>query len=175
MNYFPQYFCTSITWILVKDIPGFPGNRSFLPVSPCYSLHHYCHVEGSCKPVSKLTLLCVNRKQNGTPCIVTKPCRDMMTRFGCPFYSLSHQLLYFMIGGMVSSSIQQFDEFGCCSCPRADLLFVSQASACFFLTWWTYEVKWSEGLLWNVIKSTCEHLGDGKQQQTTGHYSPKIT
>ncbi|KAM6904901.1 UPF0764 protein C16orf89 homolog isoform 1-T1 [Xenentodon cancila] len=40
------------------------------------------------------------KKMNGTPCIVTKPCRDTMTRFGCPFYSLSHQLLYFMIGRM---------------------------------------------------------------------------
>lgn len=41
------------------------------------------------------------RKDNGTPCIVTKLCRDTMTRFGCPHYSLSHQLLYFMIGTMV--------------------------------------------------------------------------
>ncbi|KAK7938725.1 hypothetical protein WMY93_002051 [Mugilogobius chulae] len=47
-----------------------------------------------------LTLLLGTWKQNGTPCIVTKQCRDMMTRFGCPFYSLSHQLLYFMIGNM---------------------------------------------------------------------------
>ncbi|XP_029545240.1 UPF0764 protein C16orf89 homolog isoform X2 [Salmo trutta] len=37
-------------------------------------------------------------KNNGTPCIVTKSCRDTMTRFGCPNYSLSHQLLYFMLG-----------------------------------------------------------------------------
>lgn len=42
-----------------------------------------------------------SRKMNGTPCIVTKPCRDTMTQFGCPHYSLSHQLLYFMIGKMV--------------------------------------------------------------------------
>ncbi|KPP74200.1 UPF0764 protein C16orf89-like [Scleropages formosus] len=40
------------------------------------------------------------RKDNGTPCIVTKSCRDMMTRFGCPHYSLSHQLLYFLTGKM---------------------------------------------------------------------------
>lgn len=45
--------------------------------------------------------MCLSRKMNGTPCIVTKPCRDTMTRFGCPYYSLSHQLLYFMIGKMV--------------------------------------------------------------------------
>lgn len=38
---------------------------------------------------------------NGTPCIVTKPCLDTMTHFGCPYYSLSHQLLYFMVGKMV--------------------------------------------------------------------------
>ncbi|XP_034749395.1 UPF0764 protein C16orf89 homolog [Etheostoma cragini] len=47
-----------------------------------------------------LTLLLGTWKINGTPCIVTKPCRDTMTRFGCPHYSLSHQLLYFMIGKM---------------------------------------------------------------------------
>uniref|UniRef100_A0A3B5PTS0 Chromosome 16 open reading frame 89 n=1 Tax=Xiphophorus maculatus TaxID=8083 RepID=A0A3B5PTS0_XIPMA len=47
-----------------------------------------------------LTLLLGTWKMNGTPCIVTKPCRDTMTRFGCPHYSLSHQLLYFMIGRM---------------------------------------------------------------------------
>lgn len=47
-----------------------------------------------------MTLLLGTWKDNGTPCIVTKPCRDTMTRFGCPHYSLSHQLLYFMIGGM---------------------------------------------------------------------------
>eukprot|EP00063_Salmo_salar_P066269 XP_014041104.1 PREDICTED: UPF0764 protein C16orf89 homolog [Salmo salar] len=40
----------------------------------------------------------VGGKNNGTPCIVTKSCRDTMTRFGCPNYSLSHQLLYFMLG-----------------------------------------------------------------------------
>uniref|UniRef100_A0A3Q3KAM6 ADP-ribosyl cyclase/cyclic ADP-ribose hydrolase n=1 Tax=Monopterus albus TaxID=43700 RepID=A0A3Q3KAM6_MONAL len=46
------------------------------------------------------TLLLGTWKINGTPCIVTKPCQDTMTRFGCPHYSLSHQLLYFMIGKM---------------------------------------------------------------------------
>ncbi|XP_075999375.1 UPF0764 protein C16orf89 homolog [Genypterus blacodes] len=49
-----------------------------------------------------LTLLLGTWKMNGTPCIVTKPCRDTMTRFGCPHYSLSHQLMYFMIGRMNS-------------------------------------------------------------------------
>ncbi|XP_077591523.1 UPF0764 protein C16orf89 homolog [Stigmatopora nigra] len=47
-----------------------------------------------------LTLLLGTWKQKGTPCIVTKPCRDTMTQFGCPHYSLSHQLLYFLIGKM---------------------------------------------------------------------------
>ncbi|XP_041943571.1 UPF0764 protein C16orf89 homolog [Alosa sapidissima] len=47
-----------------------------------------------------MTLLLGTWKDNGTPCIVTKLCRDTMTRFGCPHYSLSHQLLYFMIGKM---------------------------------------------------------------------------
>ncbi|KAK3520865.1 hypothetical protein QTP70_034869 [Hemibagrus guttatus] len=47
-----------------------------------------------------MTLLLGTWKDDGTPCIVTKACRDTMTRFGCPHYSLSHQLLYFMIGTM---------------------------------------------------------------------------
>lgn len=38
---------------------------------------------------------------NGTPCIATNDCIDTMTNFGCPYYSLSHQLLYFMVGKMV--------------------------------------------------------------------------
>ncbi|XP_015215924.2 UPF0764 protein C16orf89 homolog isoform X1 [Lepisosteus oculatus] len=44
------------------------------------------------------------QKDNGTPCIVTKSCRETMTRFGCPRYSLSHQLLYFMMGRMQGCS-----------------------------------------------------------------------
>ncbi|KAK1799134.1 hypothetical protein P4O66_007385 [Electrophorus voltai] len=51
-----------------------------------------------------MTLLLGTWKDNGTPCIVTKSCRDTMTRFGCPHYSLSHQLLYFMIGKMKTVS-----------------------------------------------------------------------
>lgn len=45
--------------------------------------------------------VCVCRKVNGTPCIATKSCLDTMTNFGCRDYSLSHQLLYFLIGKMV--------------------------------------------------------------------------
>lgn len=55
--------------------------------------------------------LCACRKMNGTPCIATKPCLDTMTHFGCPYYSLSHQLLYFMVGKMVrwtSESLKLF-------------------------------------------------------------------
>ncbi|XP_030645988.1 UPF0764 protein C16orf89 homolog isoform X2 [Chanos chanos] len=51
-----------------------------------------------------MTLLLGTWKDNGTPCIVTKSCRDTMTQFGCPHYSLSHQLLYFMIGTMKGCS-----------------------------------------------------------------------
>ncbi|XP_065129818.2 UPF0764 protein C16orf89 homolog [Paramisgurnus dabryanus] len=51
-----------------------------------------------------MTLLLGTWKDNGTPCIVTKTCRDAMTQFGCPHYSLSHQLLYFMIGTMKGCS-----------------------------------------------------------------------
>ncbi|XP_018930740.1 UPF0764 protein C16orf89 homolog isoform X2 [Cyprinus carpio] len=51
-----------------------------------------------------MTLLLGTWKDNGTPCIVTKSCRDTMTQFGCPHYSLSHQLLYFTIGTMKGCS-----------------------------------------------------------------------
>ncbi|XP_056609238.1 UPF0764 protein C16orf89 homolog isoform X2 [Triplophysa dalaica] len=51
-----------------------------------------------------MTLLLGTWKDNGTPCIVTKSCRDVMTQFGCPHYSLSHQLLYFMIGTLKGCS-----------------------------------------------------------------------
>lgn len=44
---------------------------------------------------------CVCRKVNGTPCISTTSCLDIVTSFGCQDYSLSHQQLYFMIGKMV--------------------------------------------------------------------------
>ncbi|MBN3280172.1 CP089 protein, partial [Polyodon spathula] len=47
-----------------------------------------------------MTLLLGTWKDNGTPCIITNSCRNIMTRFGCPDYSLSHQLLYFMFGAM---------------------------------------------------------------------------
>lgn len=47
-----------------------------------------------------LTLLLGTWKMNGTPCIATRPCLDTMTNFGCPYYSLSHQLLYFMVAKM---------------------------------------------------------------------------
>ncbi|XP_061555993.1 UPF0764 protein C16orf89 homolog isoform X1 [Phycodurus eques] len=63
--------------------------------SECYDEH----LSDKC-----LTLLLGTWKQKGTPCIVTKPCRDTMTQFGCPHYSLSHQLLYFMIGKMKGCS-----------------------------------------------------------------------
>ncbi|XP_051995531.1 UPF0764 protein C16orf89 homolog isoform X2 [Xyrauchen texanus] len=51
-----------------------------------------------------MTLLLGTWKDNGTPCIITQSCRDTMTQFGCPHYSLSHQLLYFMIGKMKGCS-----------------------------------------------------------------------
>ncbi|KAG9337628.1 hypothetical protein JZ751_028385 [Albula glossodonta] len=51
-------------------------------------------------PAQAYTAFRAMEKDNGTPCIVTKACRDTMTRFGCPYYSLSHQLLYFMVGKM---------------------------------------------------------------------------
>ncbi|XP_051569865.1 UPF0764 protein C16orf89 homolog [Myxocyprinus asiaticus] len=51
-----------------------------------------------------MTLLLGTWKDNGTPCIITKSCRDIMTQFGCLHYFLSHHLLYFMIGSMKGCS-----------------------------------------------------------------------
>ncbi|XP_030196855.1 UPF0764 protein C16orf89 homolog [Gadus morhua] len=53
---------------------------------------------------SCMTLLLGTWKQKGTPCIVTESCRDTMTMFDCPLYSLSHQLLYFLIASMKGCS-----------------------------------------------------------------------
>ncbi|XP_039347932.1 UPF0764 protein C16orf89 homolog isoform X1 [Mauremys reevesii] len=39
-------------------------------------------------------------KDNGKPCVVTKTCRNIMTKFGCSGYPLSHQLFYFMFATM---------------------------------------------------------------------------
>uniref|UniRef100_A0A8C0JB75 Chromosome 16 open reading frame 89 n=1 Tax=Chelonoidis abingdonii TaxID=106734 RepID=A0A8C0JB75_CHEAB len=39
-------------------------------------------------------------KDNGKPCVVTKACRNIMTKFGCSGYPLSHQLFYFMFAAM---------------------------------------------------------------------------
>ncbi|TNM97101.1 hypothetical protein fugu_015257 [Takifugu bimaculatus] len=47
-----------------------------------------------------MKLLLGTWKVNGTPCIATKSCLDTMTNLGCRDYSLSHQLLYFLIGKM---------------------------------------------------------------------------
>lgn len=50
-----------------------------------------------------LVLFYLHRKDNGKPCIVTNACRNIMTKFGCSDYSLSHQLFYFMFADMVSA------------------------------------------------------------------------
>ncbi|XP_037544377.1 UPF0764 protein C16orf89 homolog [Nematolebias whitei] len=87
-----------------------------------------------------LTLLLGTWKTNGTPCIVTKPCRDTMTRFGCPHYSLSHQLLYFLIGSMrgcsdllkgdtratrTNMTQQNYQEIFCSNMMKANQLIIS--------------------------------------------------
>ncbi|EMP26839.1 UPF0764 protein C16orf89 like protein [Chelonia mydas] len=40
-------------------------------------------------------------KDNGKSCVVTRACRNIMTKFGCSDYSLSHQLFYFMFADMM--------------------------------------------------------------------------
>uniref|UniRef100_A0A4W3IAN6 Uncharacterized protein n=1 Tax=Callorhinchus milii TaxID=7868 RepID=A0A4W3IAN6_CALMI len=40
----------------------------------------------------------------GLPCLVSSTCRNLMTAFGCPDYSISHQLLYFLIAELKKCS-----------------------------------------------------------------------
>ncbi|XP_074988901.1 UPF0764 protein C16orf89 homolog isoform X1 [Caretta caretta] len=47
-------------------------------------------------------------KDNGKSCIVTRACRNIMTKFGCSDYSLSHQLFYFMFADMKGCSDHLF-------------------------------------------------------------------
>ncbi|KAM4632352.1 UPF0764 protein C16orf89 homolog isoform 2-T2 [Discoglossus pictus] len=45
-----------------------------------------------------ITLLLGTWNGTGEPCVVSEPCKKIMTKHGCTDYSLSHQLLYFMVG-----------------------------------------------------------------------------
>ncbi|XP_029913503.1 UPF0764 protein C16orf89 homolog [Myripristis murdjan] len=94
-----------------------------------------------------MTLLLGTWKNNGTPCIVTKSCRDTMTRFGCPHYSLSHQLLYFMIGMMK----------GCSSMLKGDM----RASRVNMT-----ERHYQKIFCSNMMKSNLETIKDGFSGQT---------
>ncbi|KYO32514.1 hypothetical protein Y1Q_0020440 [Alligator mississippiensis] len=57
---------------------------------------------------SCFTYLLGTWKDNGKPCIVTNACRNIMTKFGCSDYSLSHQLFYFMFADMKRCSNHLF-------------------------------------------------------------------
>jgi len=69
-------------------------------------LAHLCVCVCVCVCVVVFPTMHLDRKQKGTPCIVTESCRDTMTMFDCPLYSLSHQLLYFLIASMVREHTQ---------------------------------------------------------------------
>ncbi|XP_071978792.1 UPF0764 protein C16orf89 homolog isoform X2 [Engystomops pustulosus] len=45
-----------------------------------------------------ITTLLGNGNENKEPCVVTAPCLKKMTEEGCTDYSLSHQLLFFLVG-----------------------------------------------------------------------------
>ncbi|KAG7505769.1 hypothetical protein JOB18_039815 [Solea senegalensis] len=102
-----------------------------------------------------LTLLLGTWKINGTPCIVTKPCRDTMTRFGCPHYSLSHQLLYFMIGKMR----------GCTNLLKGDMR-ASRVN----MTERNYEKIFCS----NMMKTNEDIIRDGLTQQTVDIFIENI-
>ncbi|KAG8540878.1 hypothetical protein GDO81_030151, partial [Engystomops pustulosus] len=46
-----------------------------------------------------------NRNENKESCVVTAACIKKMTEEGCTEYSLSHQLLYFIVGKLHRCSI----------------------------------------------------------------------
>ncbi|KAM7371506.1 hypothetical protein PAMP_008741 [Pampus punctatissimus] len=102
-----------------------------------------------------LTLLLGTWKMNGTPCIVTKPCRDTMTRFGCPHYSLSHQMLYFLIGKMK----------GCSNLLKGDTR-ASRAN----MTERSYEKIFCS----NMMKTNQDIMKDGLTQQTVDIFIENI-
>ncbi|XP_019745486.1 UPF0764 protein C16orf89 homolog [Hippocampus comes] len=102
-----------------------------------------------------LTLLLGTWKQKGTPCIVTKPCRDTMTQFGCPHYSLSHQLLYFIIGKLK----------GCSNLLKGDTR-ASRAN----MTERSYQKIFCS----NMMKTNQDIIADGLSQQTADIFIENI-
>ncbi|XP_061761634.1 UPF0764 protein C16orf89 homolog [Nerophis ophidion] len=102
-----------------------------------------------------LTLLLGTWKTKGTPCIVTKPCQDTMTRFGCPYYSLSHQLLYFIIGKMN----------GCSNLLKGDM----RASRTNMT-----ELNYRKIFCSNMMKTNQDIISDGLTQQTVDIFIENI-
>ncbi|XP_074925390.1 UPF0764 protein C16orf89 homolog [Chelonoidis abingdonii] len=70
-------------------------------------------------------------KDNGKPCVVTKACRNIMTKFGCSGYPLSHQLFYFMFAAMKGCSdhlflrAQYYKNIFCASMMKINLVIES--------------------------------------------------
>ncbi|XP_067407614.1 UPF0764 protein C16orf89 homolog [Emydura macquarii macquarii] len=70
-------------------------------------------------------------KDNSKSCIVTEACRNIMTKFGCSDYSLSHQLFYFMIADMKGCSdhlflaAQYYKNIFCASMMKINLVIES--------------------------------------------------
>ncbi|CAJ0962169.1 unnamed protein product, partial [Ranitomeya imitator] len=48
-----------------------------------------------------------SRKDDKEPCVVTAPCKKMMDQKGCTGYSLSHQLLFFIVGKMAHQGLSK--------------------------------------------------------------------
>ncbi|XP_050822431.1 UPF0764 protein C16orf89 homolog [Gopherus flavomarginatus] len=70
-------------------------------------------------------------KDNGKPCVVTKACRNIMTKFRCSGYPLSHQLFYFMFAAMKGCSdhlflrTQYYKNIFCASMMKINLVIES--------------------------------------------------
>lgn len=99
----PKYF-KEFEPVLVTSFWSLPHKWSSTDPSLAYPSQQSTECYDELLSDKCMTLLLGTWKEDGTPCIVTKTCRDNMTQFGCAYYSLSHQLLYFMIGKLKGCS-----------------------------------------------------------------------
>ncbi|KAM9124789.1 UPF0764 protein C16orf89 homolog isoform 2-T2 [Pangshura tecta] len=78
-----------------------------------------------------ITYLLGTWKDNGKSCVVTKACRNIMTKFGCSGYPLSHQLFYFMFAAMKGCldhlflKAQYYKNIFCASMMKINLVIES--------------------------------------------------
>ncbi|XP_027695519.1 UPF0764 protein C16orf89 homolog isoform X1 [Vombatus ursinus] len=87
--------------------PGFwnlPHSWSQTNTSMIYSKFSNSHPFSEGLSDSCMALLLGTKEEGLQPCTVTDVCRELMTKPGCMGYTLSHQLLYFLIAKMKGCS-----------------------------------------------------------------------